>query len=107
MTTDEKLDLILQRLDGVDHRLDRVDHRLDGVDQRLDRMDQRLEATESQGAENRDLLDRIERRLDTHLTKIQDLEVSIKAYQKNFNDGLHGLTVWMIEMRDRLNTMTH
>ena len=39
MSTDEKFDLIISRLDKIDERLDKVDARLDKVDSRLDRVE--------------------------------------------------------------------
>lgn len=39
MTTDEKFDLILSRLDKIDTRIDKIDERIDKIDTRLDRVE--------------------------------------------------------------------
>ena len=58
MTTDEKFDLLLSKLDKVDNRLDEMDTRLNAVDTRLNAVDTRLNAMDKR-------LDKIESKLDT------------------------------------------
>ena len=43
MNTDEKFEIILNKLDTIDGRLDAIDGRLDAMDGRLDVMDGRLD----------------------------------------------------------------
>lgn len=47
MTTDEKIDLILSRMDKIDERFNTMDSRLDIVNTSLDTMDKRLNKIES------------------------------------------------------------
>jgi chromosome segregation ATPase len=43
MSNDEKLDLILAKLDEHSQKFDKMDQRFDGIDHRLDCMNQRLD----------------------------------------------------------------
>ncbi len=103
MTADEKLDLLLEQVSDIKEQMSDVKEEISDMKERVGRIERRLEAAESQAVENRDLFGRIEE----HMKKIRQMELKLAAFIKNFSDALNGLTGWVIDIRERLNMMTH
>ena len=86
MTTDEKFDLIISRLDKIDERLDKVDARLDKVDARLDKVDARLDRVENDVSDLKEAQFQTTAKLDGTIDKcIQVLYESHTMHSEKFD----------------------
>ena len=69
--SDEKIDLVLKKLEEHDHRFDQIDKRFDGVDKRLDGVDKRL--------------DGVDKRLDGHDQQFNSINKQFNSINKQFD----------------------
>ena len=70
MSENDKLDLILFKLQDIQTHLQTIDKRLDGIEERLDRVEARLDRVEER-------LDRVEERLDRVEERVDRLEDTV------------------------------
>ena len=78
MADNEKLDLILTKIESIDGRLDKVDERLDKIDGRLDKVDERLDKIDERLDKMDERFDRVETRLDHLETDVKDIKLTIE-----------------------------
>ncbi len=79
MNTDEKFEIILNKLDTIDGRLDAIDGRLDAMDGRLNAMDGRLDAMDGR----LDVMDGKISNLEKDMSDVKSDVTSIKLLIEN------------------------
>ena len=78
MTMDEKLDLILLKMDGFETRMDRLESKVDSLEQRMDSFEQRMDSFEQRMDSFEQRMDGLESVVNTLKHRVDDLEQQVK-----------------------------
>ena len=105
MTTDEKLDLILEQMVemkqgivDIQKRMDRIEKRMDAIEERMDAIEERMDAIEKR-------MDAIEERMDVMEKHIDGMEKHIDGMQKHIDSmekHMNGMQKHIDGMQKRL-----
>ena len=78
MTMDEKLDLILLKMDGFETRMDRLESKVDSLEQRMDSLERRMDSFEQRMDSFEQRMDGLESVVNTLQHRVDDLEQQVK-----------------------------
>ncbi len=85
MKIDQKLDLILNKLEGHDKKFDAIEDRLNKIENRLNEHDKRFNDIESKLDEHNKRFNTIEAKLDEHNKRFNTIEAKLDEHNKRFN----------------------
>mgnify|MGYP001031392008 CR=1 FL=1 len=83
MTIDQKLDLILNKLEGHDKKFDAIEDRLNKIENRLNEHDKRFNDIESKLDEHNKRFNTIEAKLDEYNKRFDSIELKITIFEAN------------------------
>ncbi len=84
MSENDKLDLIIFKLQDIQTHLQTIDKRLDGIEERLDRVEARLDRVEERLDRVEERLDRLEDTVNRNYAMTEEFYVSQKEANEEF-----------------------
>ena len=100
MTIDQKLDLILNKLEGHDKKFDAIEDRLNKIENRLNEHDKRFNDIESKLDEHNKRFNTIEAKLDEHNKRFNTIEAKLDEYNKRFDSIELKITIFEANNRE-------
>ncbi len=100
MTIDQKLDLILNKLEGHDKKFDAIEDRLNKIENRLNEHDKRFNAIEVKLDEHNKRFNTIEAKLDEHNKRFNTIEAKLDEYNKRFDSIELKITIFEANNRE-------
>ena len=100
MKIDQKLDLILNKLEGHDKKFDAIEDRLNKIENRLNEHDKRFNAIEVKLDEHNKRFNTIEAKLDEHNKRFNTIEAKLDEYNKRFDSIELKITIFEANNRE-------
>ena len=100
MKIDQKLDLILNKLEGHDKKFDAIEDRLNKIENRLNEHDKRFNDIESKLDEHNKRFTTIEAKLDEHNKRFNTIEAKLDEYNKRFDSIELKITIFEANNRE-------
>jgi len=100
MKIDQKLDLILNKLEGHDKKFDAIEDRLNKIENRLNEHDKRFNDIESKLDEHNKRFNTIEAKLDEHNKRFNTIEAKLDEYNKRFDSIELKITIFEANNRE-------